>query len=234
MRIGRIREAIFGFALISLASLALLYVGVPTYAKMWHVLQGDVVQCGDFRIPVPNRWWAKPLKDGGYELITFSLAYALKDRTTVTISFHPVTFAPSVDDNGGKMLSTGYSGMAERFRRSVDLIMDKRSPVVCFEADKPVLPPSSEILCSVDKRMIISFVHGDQQSEPQFYEVMRRIVVRPEAVPQAAPPEVSAELGGDLIRFSVANHPDDAIDIFPYSLGCCSPLTTHLYSASNP
>jgi hypothetical protein len=158
-------------AILAVISALAIYAGLPIYAKLWHVVNGNSVRCGGFTVPVPDGWWAR---NGGCSLVTPSPAYTVRIQHPAQI-FLNLTPAPSVRDNRWRQAMLDQRQIeGDTLRRTTELTV-AGSQTMCFEYDAPSTSSNSIIACDVDGRMVVNFFFNDQRLKANFYQVLRGV-----------------------------------------------------------
>jgi hypothetical protein len=163
----------FWFFMASIAPIVALfiYTGPPIYAKLWHIAHGNVAQCGEFTVPVPNGWWAR---NSGCSLVTPSPAYTVRNRNPVQIFFN-LSHPPAVSDSQWKQNMLNQTQVeGDTLLHTTELTV-AGSKAVCFEYGATSTSAKSIIACNVDRRMVVTFFFDHQDWKIDFYRILSGI-----------------------------------------------------------
>lgn len=169
----RIRRKVLYSCLAAILVISTLtsYAALPIYAKLWHLVHGNSVNCGGFTVPVPDAWWARR---GGCSLVTPSPRYTIRPQNPVEVFFN-LTDAPSVRDLQWRqeMLSQRHV-QGDTLRRTTELTV-AGNQTICFEYEAPSTSTKSIIACNMDRRMVVTLFFDDPKWKADFYQILRGI-----------------------------------------------------------
>ena len=162
---------------VSVGLVLLAFLSVPLLGYGWHVIHGNFVDYGAWRMPVPRGFFVSVRPDH-LSMSKYTLGVPLLNRPFGFISLiinpsgKPFKFAGDIENSSRKMIAVGQrDGYAFSSSRT---LLTNLNTAYCFEFYKEQTPSNVIARCAIDgSTLLFSFLGGQEVYSPVLFSRRR-------------------------------------------------------------